>query len=93
MKQAGRVRRPFQAQAFALILLCRILVAEFAKEPHHTADNSLLLEECVDTWSRRVGDHLLTRAVTDQHMRRGTQGFEGSRCCRDGAEDVRYDQP
>ena len=50
MKQAGRVRRPFHAQALAIILLCRILVTEFEKESHHTADNVLPLEECVKHW-------------------------------------------
>jgi hypothetical protein len=29
MKQAGRIRRPFQAQAFALVTLCRFLVDKF----------------------------------------------------------------
>ncbi len=50
MKQAGRVRRPFQAQALVLILLCRNLVTAFADEARHTADNdnALVLEECVD---------------------------------------------
>jgi hypothetical protein len=48
MKQAGRVRRPFNAQALAIILLCRTLVTEFEKESHHTADNVLPLEECVE---------------------------------------------
>ena len=47
MKQAGRVRRPFQAQALVLILLCRNLVTAFADEARHTADNALVLEECV----------------------------------------------
>jgi hypothetical protein len=47
MKQAGRVRRPFQAQALAIITLCRTLVTEFEKESHHTAHNVLPLEECV----------------------------------------------
>jgi hypothetical protein len=49
MKQAGRVRRPFQAQALVLILLCRNLVTAFADEARHTADNALVLEECVRT--------------------------------------------
>jgi hypothetical protein len=48
MKQAGRVRRPFNAQALAIILLCRTLVTEFEKESHHTAENVLPLEECVE---------------------------------------------
>jgi hypothetical protein len=29
MKQAGRIRRPFQAQAFALVNLCRFLADRF----------------------------------------------------------------
>jgi hypothetical protein len=29
MKQAGRIRRPFQAQAFALVTLCHFLVDKF----------------------------------------------------------------
>ena len=55
MKQAGQVRRPFQAQAVALILLCRNLVTEFAKEPNQTPDNALVLEECVDLKSSTLG--------------------------------------
>jgi hypothetical protein len=47
MKQAGQVRRPFYAQAIAIIQLCRILFDVFKKESHHTADNLLPLEECV----------------------------------------------
>jgi len=47
MKQAGRVRRPFHAQALAVIQLCRTLVNAFKEESHHTADNVLHLEECV----------------------------------------------
>jgi hypothetical protein len=47
MKQAGRVRRPFNAQALAIIQLCRTLVNQFKEESHHTADNILPLEECV----------------------------------------------
>ena len=47
MKQAGRVRRPFHAQALAIIQLCRVLVNRFKEESHHTADNVLPLEECV----------------------------------------------
>jgi len=48
MKQAGRVRRPFQAQALVLILLCRNLVTAFADEARHTADNALVLEDTCD---------------------------------------------
>ncbi|KAH9992152.1 hypothetical protein BJV77DRAFT_1003788 [Russula vinacea] len=48
MKQAGRVRRPFQAQALAIITLCRTLVTEFEKESHHTAHNVLPLEDACD---------------------------------------------
>jgi hypothetical protein len=48
MKQAGRVRRPFHAQALAIIQLCRTLVNAFREESHHTADNILPLEECVE---------------------------------------------
>jgi len=48
MKQAGRVRRPFHAQALAIIQLCRTLVNEFKEESHHTADNILPLEEACD---------------------------------------------
>lgn len=29
MKQAGRIRRPFQAQGFALVMLCRFLADKF----------------------------------------------------------------
>jgi hypothetical protein len=47
MKQAGRVRRPFHAQALAIIQLCRTLVNVFNEESHRTADNVLPLEECV----------------------------------------------
>jgi len=53
MKQAGRVRRPFQVQALVLILLCRNLVTAFADEARHTADNALVLEECVGLRSLR----------------------------------------
>ena len=55
MKQAGRVRRPFQAQALAIILLCRNLVTAFSEQAHHTADNALVLEECVDPESSTSG--------------------------------------
>jgi hypothetical protein len=61
MKQAGRVRRPFHAQALAIILLCRILVTEFEKESRHTADNVLPLEECVE--HRCYRDYKLTRYI------------------------------
>ena len=61
MKQAGRVRRPFHAQALAIILLCRILVTEFEKESRHTADNVLPLEECVE--HRCYRDYKLTRCI------------------------------
>ena len=47
MKQAGRVRRPFNAQALAIIQLCRTLVNAFKDESHQTADNMLPLEEYV----------------------------------------------
>jgi hypothetical protein len=31
LKEAGRVRRPFQAQVFALVMLCRFLADYFTK--------------------------------------------------------------
>lgn len=67
MKQAGQVRRPFQAQAFTLILLCRTLVAEFEKEPpRRTADNALALEECV----LPIETHQLTHFLLIVHHQR-----------------------
>ncbi|KAI0271229.1 hypothetical protein BGY98DRAFT_201365 [Russula aff. rugulosa BPL654] len=48
MKQAARVRRPFNAQALAIIQLCRTLVNKFKEESHHTADNILPLEDACD---------------------------------------------
>jgi len=48
MKQAGQVRRPFYAQALALILLCRILVVEFEQKHRRTAENALALEDACD---------------------------------------------
>jgi len=63
MKQAGQVRRPFQAQAVALILLCRNLVTEFEKEPNHTADNSLVLEDTCDETLKALKE--VVAAVTE----------------------------
>ena len=31
LKESGRIRRPFQAQAFALVMLCRFLADYFTK--------------------------------------------------------------
>ena len=45
LKEAGRVRRPFQAQAFALVMLCRFLADYFNKIEHKTVDNVNSLEE------------------------------------------------
>jgi len=69
MKQAGQVRRPFQAQAIALILLCRTLVAEFEKESRYTAYNALILEECVDSASSTWGTSTDFVVLLNQHMR------------------------
>jgi hypothetical protein len=69
MKQAGQVRRPFQAQAVALILLCRNLVTEFEKEPNHTADNALVLEECVSSKSSTSELSADVVILLNQHMR------------------------
>jgi hypothetical protein len=44
MKQAGRIRRPFQAQAFALVNLCRFLADKF-----NAIENSLVTIENVNT--------------------------------------------
>ncbi|KAI0263560.1 hypothetical protein BC834DRAFT_971251 [Gloeopeniophorella convolvens] len=48
MKQAGYIRRPFQAQAFALILLCRFLADHFTKTADSTVENVNSLEEAID---------------------------------------------
>ena len=45
LKEAGRVRRPFQAQAFALVMLCRFLADYFTRIEHKTVDNVNSLEE------------------------------------------------
>lgn len=47
MKQAGRIRRPFQAQAFALIMLCRFLADKFTAlgDSAATVENANSLEE------------------------------------------------
>jgi hypothetical protein len=48
LKEAGRVRRPFQAQAFALVMLCRFLADHFTRIENKTsvtADNVYSLEE------------------------------------------------
>ena len=45
LKEAGRVRRPFQAQAFALVMLYRFLADYFTKIEHQTVDNVNSLEE------------------------------------------------
>jgi hypothetical protein len=48
MKEAGRVRRPFQAQAFALVMLCRFLGDYFTKIESNasvTVENVNSLEE------------------------------------------------
>lgn len=37
LKEAGRVRRPFQAQAFALVMLCRFLADHFTKTENRTS--------------------------------------------------------
>lgn len=48
LKEAGRVRRPFQAQAFALVMLCRFLADYFTKIENKssvTIENVNSLEE------------------------------------------------
>ncbi|KAH9032228.1 hypothetical protein EDB85DRAFT_1258787 [Lactarius pseudohatsudake] len=48
LKEAGRVRRPFQAQAFALVMLCRFLADHFNKigdKTSVTVDHVNSLEE------------------------------------------------
>jgi hypothetical protein len=47
MKKAGRIHRPFQAQAFAFVMLCRFLADQFAVigDSAITADNIGSLEE------------------------------------------------
>lgn len=47
LKQAGRIRRPFQAQAFALIMLCRFLADKFTTlgDSAATVENVNSLEE------------------------------------------------
>jgi hypothetical protein len=47
LKQAGRIRRPFQAQAFALIMLCRFLANKFTAlgDSAVTVENLNSLEE------------------------------------------------
>ena len=48
LKEAGRVRRPFQSQAFALVMLCRFLADYFTKVENATSvtvDNINSLEE------------------------------------------------
>ncbi len=48
LKESGRVRRPFQAQAFALVILCRFLADHFTKigdTTSVTVDNVNSLEE------------------------------------------------
>jgi hypothetical protein len=48
LKEAGRVRRPFQAQAFALVMLCRFLADYFTKIESNasvTVENVNSLEE------------------------------------------------
>lgn len=47
LKQAGRIRRPFQAQAFALLMLCRFLADKFTTlgDSAATVENVNSLEE------------------------------------------------
>ena len=48
LKEAGRVRRPFQSQAFALVMLCRFLADYFThieNKASVTVDNVNSLEE------------------------------------------------
>jgi hypothetical protein len=47
MKQAGHIRRPFQAQSFALVMLCRYLADRFNAigDSAVTIDNFNILEE------------------------------------------------
>jgi hypothetical protein len=48
LKEAGRVRRPFQAQVFALVMLCRFLADYFTKIESNaivTVENVNSLEE------------------------------------------------
>lgn len=63
MKQAGQVRRPFHAQALAIIQLCRTLVNVFREESHHTADNILPLEDACDEALKAL--QAAARAVTE----------------------------
>ncbi|KAI0287752.1 hypothetical protein BC826DRAFT_738377 [Russula brevipes] len=65
MKQAGRIRRPFQAQAFALVSLCRFLADKFSSigESVVTIENVNALEEAFD--SSLVALQAATRAVTE----------------------------
>ncbi|KAH9956013.1 hypothetical protein BC827DRAFT_1271215 [Russula dissimulans] len=50
MKQAGHIRRPFQAQSFALVMLCRYLADRFNAigDSAVTIDNFNILEEAFD---------------------------------------------
>jgi len=65
MKQAGRIRRPFQARAFALVSLCRFLADKFSSigESVVTIENVNALEEAFD--SSLVALQAATRAVTE----------------------------
>ena len=48
LKEAGRIRRPFQAQAFALVMLCRFLSDHFTNIESNasiTVDKVIYLEE------------------------------------------------
>jgi hypothetical protein len=53
MKQAGNIRRPYHAQAVAVISLCRFLARHYESltSEQRTATNLEPLEECVvDSW-------------------------------------------
>jgi len=64
MKQAGRIRRPFQAQAFALIMLCRFLADKFTALGGSAAsvENANSLEDAFD--KTLVALQAATKAVT-----------------------------
>ncbi|KAI0067483.1 hypothetical protein BV25DRAFT_1111046 [Artomyces pyxidatus] len=48
MKHAGKIRRPFLAQALALVSLCRVLAKQFEETANRTAKNVYPLEDAFD---------------------------------------------
>ncbi|KAI0056747.1 hypothetical protein BV25DRAFT_1842149 [Artomyces pyxidatus] len=66
MRLAGRIRRPFFAQALALVSLCRLLAAQFEEEDTRTIANAAPMREACDAALAAL--HSAVSAATDTRI-------------------------